>query len=157
MRAPRSQCCFTPNELYPQQLKESKSWGPFWSNQLDKGQITSKANCQDVNSSKKRTNEFIFTTMRRVFARFLEEIEVTKNTFRNYLTFSSANPAHFLRKQAKWAELAVPFGWQLQNILQDFDFFSIAMGAKPSIQLKFIANRAPAFFFMHSNSLIATA
>ena len=53
-----------------------------------KGQLISKANCQTVNSSKKRTNEFVFTTMRRVFVRFLEEIEVTKKTFRNNLTFS---------------------------------------------------------------------
>ena len=43
-----------------------------------KGQLISKANCQAVNSSKKRTNEFIFTTMRRVFVGFLEEIEDTK-------------------------------------------------------------------------------
>ena len=48
-----------------------------------KGQLISKANCQAVNSSKKRTNEFVFTTMRRVFVRFLEEIEDTKKTFRN--------------------------------------------------------------------------
>ena len=48
-----------------------------------KGQLISKANCQAVNSSKKRTNEFVFTTMRRVFVRFLEEIEVNKKTFRN--------------------------------------------------------------------------
>ena len=52
-----------------------------------KGQLISKANHQAVNSSKKRTNEFVFTTMRRVFVRFLEEIEDTKKTFRNYLTF----------------------------------------------------------------------
>ena len=32
---------------------------------LTKGQIISKANCQAVNSSKKRTNEFVFTTMQR--------------------------------------------------------------------------------------------
>ena len=56
-------------------------------NQDVKGQLISKANCQAVNSSKKRTNEFVFTTMRRVFVRFLEEIEDTKKTFRNYLTF----------------------------------------------------------------------
>ena len=49
---------------------------------LAKGQIISKANCQAVNSSKKRTNEFVLTTMRRVFIRFLEEIEDTKKTFR---------------------------------------------------------------------------
>ena len=44
-----------------------------------KGQLISTANCEAVNSSKKRTNEFVFTTMRRVFVRFLEEIEVNKN------------------------------------------------------------------------------
>ena len=52
-----------------------------------KGQLISKANCQAVNSSKKRTNDFIFTNMRRVFVRFLEEIEDSKKAFRNYLTF----------------------------------------------------------------------
>ena len=56
-----------------------------------KGQLISKANCQAVNSSKKQTNEFGFTTMRRVFVHFLEGIEETKKTFRNYLTFSSCN------------------------------------------------------------------
>ena len=34
-----------------------------------------------VNSSKKQTNEFVFTTMRRVFVRFLEEIEDIIKTF----------------------------------------------------------------------------
>ena len=53
-----------------------------------KGQLISKANRQAVNSSKTRTNEFVFTTMRRVFVRFLEEIEDSKKSFRNYLTFS---------------------------------------------------------------------
>ena len=57
---------------------------------LPKGQLISKANCQAVNSSKKRTNEFVFTTMRCVFVRFLEEIEDSKEAFRNYLTFSPA-------------------------------------------------------------------
>ena len=52
------------------------------------GQLISKANCQAVNSSKKRTNEFVFTSMRRVFVRFLEEIEDSKKAFRNYLTFT---------------------------------------------------------------------
>ena len=45
---------------------------------VSKGQLISKANCQAVNSYKKQTNEFVFTTMRRVFVRFLEEIEDTK-------------------------------------------------------------------------------
>ena len=50
-------------------------------NQDIKGQVISKANCQAVNSSKKRRNEFVFTTMRRVFVRLLEEIEDTKKHF----------------------------------------------------------------------------
>ena len=50
--------------------------------------IILKANCQALNSSKKRTNEFVFTTMRCVFVHFLEEIEVTEETFRNHLTFT---------------------------------------------------------------------
>ena len=55
---------------------------------VTKGQLISEANCKVVNSSKKRTNEFVFTTMQRVFVCFLEEIEDIKKTFRNYLTFS---------------------------------------------------------------------
>ena len=59
------------------------------------GQLILKANCQAVNSSKnKQTNEFVFTTMRRVFVHFFEENEdtkkTTKKTFRNYLTCNSA-------------------------------------------------------------------
>ena len=50
---------------------------------MTKGQLISKANCQALNSSKKRTNEFRFTTMRRDYDRFLEEIEDTKKSFRN--------------------------------------------------------------------------
>ena len=42
-------------------------------NQSHKGQLISKANCQAEDSSKKQTNEFVFTSMRRVFSRFLEE------------------------------------------------------------------------------------
>jgi hypothetical protein len=52
------------------------------------GQLISKANCQAVNSSKKLTNEFVFISIRRVFVRFLEEIEDSKKAFRNYLTFT---------------------------------------------------------------------
>ena len=52
-----------------------------------KGQLISKVDCQAVNSSKTRTNEFVFTTIRHVFVWFLEEFEDTKKTFRNYLTY----------------------------------------------------------------------
>ena len=59
-------------------------------NLFPKGQLISKANCQDMNSSKKRTNEFIFTTIHLFFVHFLEEIEDSKKAFRNYPTFSKA-------------------------------------------------------------------
>ena len=56
--------------------------------EITKGQLISKANCQAKDSSKKRTNEFVFTGMRRVFVRFLEESSARKKTFRDYLTFT---------------------------------------------------------------------
>ena len=40
---------------------------------MEKGELISKANCQAMDSSKKGTNEFVFTTMQLVFVRFLEE------------------------------------------------------------------------------------
>ena len=46
-----------------------------------KGQIISKANYGILNSYKKRMNKVVFTTMRLVFVRFLEEIEDTKEKF----------------------------------------------------------------------------
>ena len=46
-----------------------------------KGQLISKANCQAANSSKKWTNEFVFTSMRHVFVCFLEELDNTKRYF----------------------------------------------------------------------------
>ena len=56
---------------------------------IAKGQLISKANCQAVNSSKKWTNEFIFTSMRRFFEessawQFVFEINWL---FRDLLTF----------------------------------------------------------------------
>ena len=45
---------------------------------LTKGQLISKANCQAEDSSKKQTNEFVFTSMRRVFVHFLEESSARK-------------------------------------------------------------------------------
>ena len=47
----------------------------------DKGQLISKTNCQAVNSSKKRTNEFGFTTMQRVFVTFLKKLKTSKKPF----------------------------------------------------------------------------
>ena len=53
---------------------------------LAKGQLILKANFQAEDSSKKRTNEFVFTSMQRVFVRFLEESLGLTICFRNYLT-----------------------------------------------------------------------
>ena len=57
-------------------------------NLASKGQLISKRNSQAEGSPKKRTNEFVFTSMRRVFVRFLGESSARKKTFRDYLTFS---------------------------------------------------------------------
>ena len=46
------------------------------------------------NSPKKRTNEFVFTTMTNSFVSFLGEFEGTKKSFRNYLTFKNLQNAH---------------------------------------------------------------
>ena len=46
-----------------------------------KGQLISIENCQAEDSSKKRTNEFVFTSMRRVFVRFLGESSTRKKRF----------------------------------------------------------------------------
>ena len=59
-----------------QQLDES-----LYEVTLNKGQLISKVNCQAVNSSKKTTNEFVFTSMRHVFLCFLEEIEDANKAF----------------------------------------------------------------------------
>ena len=48
-----------------------------------KGQLISKANWQAEDSPKKRTNEFVFTSMRRVFVRFLGESSALTICFRN--------------------------------------------------------------------------
>ena len=48
---------------------------------ITKGQLISKANCQAEDSPKKRTKEFFFTSMRRVFVRFLEESSARKKRF----------------------------------------------------------------------------
>ena len=46
-----------------------------------KGQLISKANYKALNSSKKRMNEFVLTSMGCVFVPFLEEIEDSNNAF----------------------------------------------------------------------------
>ena len=49
-----------------------------------KGQLISKTNYQAEDSPKKRTNEFVFTSMRRVFVRFLGESSARKKRFEIY-------------------------------------------------------------------------
>ena len=43
-----------------------------------KGQLISKENCQAMDSPKKRTNEFVFTSMWQLFVRFLGESSARK-------------------------------------------------------------------------------
>ena len=52
-----------------------------------KGQMISKGLLVSSNSPKKRTYEFVFTTMTISFIRILGEFKDTKQSFRNYLTF----------------------------------------------------------------------
>ena len=77
----------------------------FRKNYVLKGEVISKANCQTVNSSKKRTNEFVFTTTRCIFIQFFEEIEDSKKTFRNHLTF-----VRYFEKAAKFETVLPIFG-----------------------------------------------
>ena len=49
-----------------------------------KGQLISKANCQAEDSSKKQTNEFVSTSMRRFFVRFLGESSARKKRLEIY-------------------------------------------------------------------------
>ena len=73
-------------EIYWHQSDDDAGAAPQWVQIFSegaKGQLISKANCQVVNSSKKRMNEFVSTTMRPAFVRFSEEIDDTKKTFRN--------------------------------------------------------------------------
>ena len=55
-----------------------------------------------MNSSKERTNEFVFTSMQRVFIRFLEEIEDARQAFRNYLTFRNKGNNLCKRERCDW-------------------------------------------------------
>ena len=48
-----------------------------------KGQLISKANCQAVNSSKQRTNEFVFTTKQCVFVVFWRKLKTPIRHFEN--------------------------------------------------------------------------
>ena len=69
-----------------------------WNVGFVKGHLTSKADCQAEDSPKKRTNEFVFTSVRHVFVRFLGESSARTKTFRDYLTFKIMS---FLQKMSK--------------------------------------------------------
>ena len=81
---------------------------------IPKGQLISKANCQAEDSSKKRTNEFIFTSMRRVFVRFLGESSARKKSFWDYLTFSDIGNDYpvALKRTRRWTLLISLWLWQ---------------------------------------------
>ena len=66
-------------------------------------------------------------------------------THGNWKNQKPVNLAHLSRKWAKWAELAVPFSWQLQNDPHDFISFSIAMGADYSFELIATVHLVPQF------------
>ena len=70
-----------------------------------------------MNSSKKQMNEFVFTTMRRVFVRFLEEIEDSKKAFRNYLTFSA-----FIQLHLAFHEILKTLG-EITRMVNQMKFF----------------------------------
>ena len=61
------------NNRLASNISENSAWQCDSCQTVDKGQLISKANCQAANSSKKGTNEFVFTTMQHVFVRFSEE------------------------------------------------------------------------------------
>ena len=86
----------------------------FSADRCSEGQLISKANCQALNSLKKRTNEFGFTSMRRVLVCILEEIKNSKKAFRNYMTFS-----FFTQIFMNWLQLSEirtwPIRWNLEK------------------------------------------
>ena len=62
----------------------------FWGNHFrcskvftleSKGQLIAKANCQAREFFQKRTNEFVFTTMQRVFVHFWKKLKTPKRHF----------------------------------------------------------------------------
>ena len=73
------------NEGLPEPMDEDNGAGKMTDDQRclsAKGQLISKGNCQVVNSSKKRTNEFNFITMiPLVFVRFWKKLKTPKRHF----------------------------------------------------------------------------
>ena len=64
-------------------LSASEAWRLQKKSLRSKGQLISKWFLGSSISSKKRRNEFVFTSMQRVFVRFFEEIDDLKKPFRN--------------------------------------------------------------------------
>ena len=72
--------CTCHNHQHVTRLLYLLYFGLNWT--TTKGQLITKANCQAEDSSKKRTNEFVFTSMQRVFVRFLKNPLSEKNVSR---------------------------------------------------------------------------
>ena len=69
--------------------------------EVAKCQLILKAKCQAMNSSKRRTNELVFTNMQCVFIRFLEESSARIFFFEIIWplhSYSTAVPAYFLKE-----------------------------------------------------------
>ena len=65
------------------QMRVPKKNPSYLENRVVKGQIILRWFLRSSISSKKRTKQFVFTSMRIVFVRFLEEIDDLKKPFRN--------------------------------------------------------------------------
>ena len=78
--------------------------------QKAKGQLISKCFLGPSISSNKQTDEFVFTSMRIVLVRFLEEIDDPKKPFRNQLTFSKLEEIFtYCPKSQDWRSLCPVF------------------------------------------------
>ena len=83
----------TQSKLLPEKSGRCGSWS--------KGQIISKGLFGILNFSQKRTNKFVSVVKTNLFVCFLGELEDTKKTFRNYLTFTSHAWLQMGRKMCK--------------------------------------------------------
>ena len=93
-----------------------------------KGQLISKANYQAVNSSKKRTNEFVFTTLWHVFVRFWKKLKTPKRHFE--------------------------INWPLQYINKDQDRkFASHLCSSESLVARVFCYFAYASFFLFANNI----
>ena len=88
-----------------------------------KGQIISKRFSLAEDSSKKRTKEFVFTSMQRVFVWFLEESSARKKTLREYLT----SDLRYCEKTKKFETISHLFCRLLRNFKTNGIFFQICV------------------------------